>query len=529
MGKGGGSTTFGKGSNKSKSTTRIPTFLQPLINEGARIGTNSLTNLNAKLNNASGEDLVAGFNGAQELAQGIGAARALGADGFFPTAQNTVLDAAGGTDASQFIDPNALEALQSQSGAQGLDFLPDELKQALSLSSQSQRLSGADILGGLGDSALPSTTGQVLTADRTPQGTEALQGLLADGQVGQESLDALSATAGGDFLFGGDGFDQAVEAAVRASRPGLLSTFGAGGAGAATGGLAQTAIAQSGIDAFARQFANERRNQLSAAGTLEQLRQGRRAGSAGIASTLSSNDLADRRQDSANAETLARLTSADQQRRAGVGSTLAGLDLAQRDQDLNRNTFLSGLASANQDRALSAADRLAGIGQTERANQLDAAALLPQLATADIDLLNNIGGERQALAQERIDAPIAAQLQLMAAAMGVVPTESLLERRNVTRNRSFLQNFYGEGNFGADTPASSDARLKTNIRPAGTWHGFNVYEWDWNETARRLGVIGPTVGVLAQELESTHPDLVVDMPHGYKGVRYGALLRTVGG
>ena len=40
---------------------------------------------------------------------------------------------------------------------------------------------------------------------------------------------ALESTASGDFLYGGEGFDAAVEAAVRAAAPGILSTFGGAG------------------------------------------------------------------------------------------------------------------------------------------------------------------------------------------------------------------------------------------------------------------------------------------------------------
>jgi hypothetical protein len=81
-------------------------------------------------------------------------------------------------------------------------------------------------------------------------------------------LNTLQETAAGDYLFGGPGFDAAVNAAVNAATPGILSTFGAAGRG--TGGLAQTAIAQSAIDAFANQYGQERERQLAAANALPQ-------------------------------------------------------------------------------------------------------------------------------------------------------------------------------------------------------------------------------------------------------------------
>src|SRR5690606_35582651 len=62
------------------------------------------------------------------------------------------------------------------------------------------------------------------------------------------------------------GRQEAIDAAVRAAMPSIISTFGASGRG--TGGLARAAIAQQATDAFANQFAQERQRQLAAAGQL---------------------------------------------------------------------------------------------------------------------------------------------------------------------------------------------------------------------------------------------------------------------
>ncbi len=83
------------------------------------------------------------------------------------------------------------------------------------------------------------------------------------------ALDAFLPTANGDFLFGGDGFNAAGDASVRAAQPHILSTFGRSGSG--TGGLAQAAIGQAATDAFAQQFSQERTRQLQAASALPQL------------------------------------------------------------------------------------------------------------------------------------------------------------------------------------------------------------------------------------------------------------------
>jgi len=71
----------------------------------------------------------------------------------------------------------------------------------------------------------------------------------------------------------------------------------------------------------------------------------------------------------------------------------------------------------------------------------------------------------------------------------------------------------------------SDIRLKKNIRKVGkTPGGHNLYEWEWKKQAKSvLGKAGFDVGVLAQEVMETRPDLVVEFPDGYYRVNYGGI------
>jgi hypothetical protein len=71
--------------------------------------------------------------------------------------------------------------------------------------------------------------------------------------------------------------------------------------------------------------------------------------------------------------------------------------------------------------------------------------------------------------------------------------------------------------------AFSDKRLKTNIEDTGERvAGVPVKSWDW-----KLG--GSGVGVIAQELERKHPDLVDNThPSGFKRVNYMGLLDKAG-
>ena len=78
---------------------------------------------------------------------------------------------------------------------------------------------------------------------------------------------------------------------------------------------------------------------------------------------------------------------------------------------------------------------------------------------------------------------------------------------------------------GALFGAFSDARLKQNIRPAGSVDGVNMYEWDWRDDAP---VTSPmTYGVIAQEVAETHPEAVTEHESGYLMVDYSKLGRVV--
>lgn len=87
-------------------------------------------------------------------------------------------------------------------------------------------------------------------------------------------------------------------------------------------------------------------------------------------------------------------------------------------------------------------------------------------------------------------------------------------------NQNMFNNAVGLAGLGA--MVFSDLRLKDNVAKIGTSNGFNIYSWSWNEKASELGLYGDGVGVIAQEVEQTRPDLVVVI-NGYKAVNYGGL------
>jgi len=67
----------------------------------------------------------------------------------------------------------------------------------------------------------------------------------------------------------------------------------------------------------------------------------------------------------------------------------------------------------------------------------------------------------------------------------------------------------------------SDIRLKDNVVKVGEHKGLNIYSWEWNQKALDLGMEGPAVGHIAQELMVDHPELVHDTESGYLMVDYG--------
>ena len=189
----------------------------------------------------------------------------------------------------------------------------------------------------------------------------ALNTLNQASQISPGAENALQQTAQGDFLFGGQGFDQAVQAAQRAATPGVISGFG----GRSGGGLGRHAVEQSAVDAFARQFAGERGNQLGASQFLSQ-------------------------------------------RGTGAANALGQFGNAQANRDLAGNQVLAGLSDSERNRALQAAGGLPGIGQA------GAGALL------------GIGNQQQQQNQFGIDRPMQIQQMILQAAMGGLPIEALL-------------------------------------------------------------------------------------------------------
>ncbi len=67
----------------------------------------------------------------------------------------------------------------------------------------------------------------------------------------------------------------------------------------------------------------------------------------------------------------------------------------------------------------------------------------------------------------------------------------------------------GIGDILAEAGVFSDRRLKSNIEKIGYENGLNVYSWNWNEKANKLGLTGSDKGYLADEVFEKYPEAVI--------------------
>lgn len=247
------------------------------------------------------------------------------------------------------------------------------------------------------------------------------------------------------------------------------------------------------------------------------------------------------RQGIAEAET--NRAFADQAARTAAGLRQSGYQTAQQlaGQDIGRQMQVE-----QQNQAALNAQRMFGATQGMTAQQLNQGAGL-QGAQFRLGAANQMGGlgqqafntsmaiqdqqmrqglMQQAQQQQLIDAArgqyqgaVGApqqSLSLPLAALGATPNQSTTTQSKQPGLFDYLS--LGLGAF------ASDIRLKTNIKHLGTENGHNVYSWDWNEDGKRIAdPKQPTVGVMAQELQETHPHLVMLGPDGFLRVDYSGL------
>lgn len=68
----------------------------------------------------------------------------------------------------------------------------------------------------------------------------------------------------------------------------------------------------------------------------------------------------------------------------------------------------------------------------------------------------------------------------------------------------------------------SDPKLKENRKLIGKSNGFNVWSWDWNKLAKKLGLTGSSTGVMADEVLKITPE-AISYEKGFMKVNYNMI------
>ncbi len=166
---------------------------------------------------------------------------------------------------------------------------------------------------------------------------------------------------------------------------------------------------------------------------------------------------------------------------------------------LRNASATGGLRSGSANEALAAVNQNALM--SSYANQLSGLQGMAQLPSNANNIAGAMSGIGQTLGQGMIGSANSAAAQ---------------QQANINNAAGAFQ----LGMQGYET--FSDVRLKDEIELIGESNGHNIYSWLWNEAAGALGLVGRSYGVLAQEVEKTHPQAVTERD-GFKQVDYSAI------
>ena len=225
------------------------------------------------------------------------------------------------------------------------------------------------------------------------------------------------------------------------------------------------------------------------------------------------------RQGIAEAET--NRAFADQASRTASGLRQSGYQNAQQlaGQDIGRQMQADQFGVQQRLGAASQMGQLGqqafNTGQTINQNQMQQGLMQQGMQQALIDAARGQYAGFTGAPQQSLSLPLAA--------LGAQPNQSTTTQQKNPGLFDYLS-------LAASTYAGmkSDVRLKTNIKHLGKENGHNVYSWDWNEDGKRIAdPKQPTVGVMAQELQETHPHLVELGSDGFLRVNYGGLAAEV--
>ena len=199
-----------------------------------------------------------------------------------------------------------------------------------------------------------------------------------------------------------------------------------------------------------------------------------------------------------------------------VGAINAASQFGAGNQMAAQQQNIANQMAANQQR-LGAASQMGALGQqafqtgqTIQQNQQTQGLLQQGLQQALIDAAR---GQYQGY----VGSP-SASLSAPLAALGVAGPNA-----GSTTTQSQQPGLFNYLQLGAQAYAS-DVRLKENVTEKGKIGNVNFYTWDWSEDGKKVAhPEQPTFGVIAQELQKTHPHLVSRGNDSYLRVNYAGL------
>ena len=185
----------------------------------------------------------------------------------------------------------------------------------------------------------------------------------------------------------------------------------------------------------------------------------------------------------------------------------------------------NAIASANQQMLNKASEMTYNAQQAAQDRAQNYAQMYPSIMSAPLNMygaMGDVGAQRRAMTQATMDSDMA-RYQYNATA----PQQQLANyMKMVTGNYGGTTTQTSPGPSALDQIGQvagiasmfmpSDIRIKENIKPDGTWKGHNVYTYNFKGSNTR------SRGVMAQEIEITRPDAVMEI-EGIKHVNYGVL------
>jgi hypothetical protein len=209
---------------------------------------------------------------------------------------------------------------------------------------------------------------------------------------------------------------------------------------------------------------------------------------------------------------------AEQMARTAAGLRQSGFEQAQAaaERDVARQQQMAMFAPQFE---LQARQQQAGLLGGLQTGQLQGLGLLGQ-AGAQQQQLQQRGIEAQRGEFQRALAYPQQQIGLLQAGMGT----PLISQTTTGQQKTGSGDILGTAAQLAGMYFLSDEELKDNIKPIGkSENGHNLYTWDWNDKAKKLGITDPTTGVIAQEIMKYMPEAVTKNANGYYMVNYGVL------